>query len=124
MKDQSHTDRLQSLLDEADRMVEALDSFDAALGAYLLRRLAEPDHPSRHVLPVGSPGWYRARIQEWCRSPSVWVEFTREAAESTHLAVPELDDEELGLLVADLVQRGATLPEVMPAGPVSIQRPL
>jgi hypothetical protein len=102
--------------DEAEAIVESLDEVDAALGKYLTCCLADPDLRSKHGPPVGSPPWYRARILEWCRSPHVRLEFDSDAVESTRLAVPELEDDELRLLVVDIVHRGAASAATAAAG--------
>lgn len=119
MKYHIRPDVLLSALDEVDAIVEGLDHVDSALGAYLVRCLTEPDQPARHSVPIGTPGWYRARILEWCRAPYVRTAFSRDAVESTRMAVPELTDDELRLLVADLVERGTTRVTAVPVGRVS-----
>jgi hypothetical protein len=114
MKDPTRPDDLQTALDEAEAVIEELERVDAALGAYLVRCLAEPAGRAEPSAPVGRAGWYRARIHEWCCAPRVRAQFNLEAVESTRLAVPELTDEELRLLVRDLVERGAGRAEATP----------
>jgi hypothetical protein len=106
MNDPIRPDVLRKALDEAEAIIEGLEQVDAALGAYLVRCLAEPAGHARRSSPVGSAGWYRERILAWCRAPSVRTQFVRDAVERTRMAVPALSDEELRLLVADLVERG------------------
>jgi len=106
--DRSREVEIQTALDEASALVARFDQVDAALGEYLIRcLLADPDEfvgSSR-----GSPDWFRARILEWCRTPSIRTEFGLEAVETTRMSVPQLEDKELDCYVARIVACGAAV---------------
>lgn len=94
---------------EIDEIVEQLDAADLALGEYLALGSTSAGMSRvrrRRTRPRG-PRWYRERIAEWCRDPSVRTVYGVEAVLSTALAVPNLSDEELLLFVHDLTYRAS-----------------
>jgi hypothetical protein len=103
--------------DLVSALVEQLDAAELALGQYLTRCFAAtgPGRGRPRGGHAATPRWYRGRIAEWCRHPTVCSTYGVEAVLSTRLAVPHLTDQELLLFVDDLFERVGTAPLPVPA---------
>lgn len=92
--------RVQS---EVDQLIEKVEAVDLALGSHLLHVLVTDGDFA--FMPLT---WWRARILTWCVRPSTRRAFGREVADSTEMAMRQLDDHLLASLAHDLLRRAAS----------------